>query len=624
MKKGDQDGKTSIKTLSDVVIRFSGDSGDGMQLTGTIFSDLSAMIGNTISTFPDFPAEIRAPQGTLSGVSGFQVHVGTSKVHTPGDKADVLVAMNPAALKVNRKELKPESIIIIDSDSFAEKDLKKAEFETLDPFEELGLTTQQVISAPISTMVRDNLKEFGLEGKQALRCKNMFALGIICWLFDRPLEHAKAFLERRFGNKPEIRDANIRTLYDGYNFGANTHASAVVYRIETDKKLPGRYLDVNGNKATALGLVAASERAGLELFLGSYPITPATDILHELSKLKSLGVKTVQAEDEIAGICTAIGAAFAGDLAATTTSGPGLALKSEALGLAVMAELPLVIVDVQRGGPSTGLPTKSEQTDLMQALYGRNGESPMPVVAAATPGGCFDAAYWASKIALEHMTPVTLLTDSFIANGASAWRIPELDQLPEIHPPYVDQITEMPERWSPYFRNEETKVRYWAIPGTPGFEHRLGGLEKDYYKGSISTDPENHQKMVDTRAEKVAKIREFIPEQHVEGDLEADLLIVGWGGTYGHLYEAMTEMREKGYKVALSHFTFINPLPRKTEEILRRYRKVVVVEQNNGQFARYLRGEFEGLHLLQYNEVTGQPLQVAKLVEVFTQIIKED
>lgn len=614
--------KTTVKTLKDVVIRFSGDSGDGMQLTGTIFSDLSAMLGNTISTFPDFPAEIRAPQGTLSGVSGYQVHIGSSSVRTPGDKADVLVAMNPAALKVNKKHLKRESLIIIDQDSFAPGDLRKAEFETDDPFAEIGLVTQQVIAAPVTTMVKEGLKEFGLDNKAAVRCKNMFALGLICWLFDLPLEHAEEFLDRKFGKKPDIRNANIKALHDGFNYGANTHASTTVYRIEKQTQSPGYYLDINGNKATSYGLIAAAERSGLHLFLGSYPITPATDILHELAKHKALGVKTVQAEDEIAGICTAIGASFAGNLAVTTTSGPGLALKGEAIGLAMMAEIPLVIVDVQRGGPSTGLPTKSEQTDLMQALYGRNGESPMPVIAGTTPDGCFYAAYWACKIALEHMTPVILLTDSFIANGSAAWRIPNLEDLPEIKPPYVDQRPESDRVWKPYERNPETFVRYWAIPNTPGFEHRLGGLEKDYNTSAISTDAANHELMVQTRAAKVAAIAHSIPDLEVEGDVDSDLLIVGWGGTYGHLYEAMQSMREAGKKVALAHFSFINPLPANAEEVLRRYPKVVVAEQNSGQFARYLRGILPGFSPLQYNRVTGQPFSVAELAEAFTQILE--
>ncbi|PVZ09832.1 2-oxoacid:acceptor oxidoreductase subunit alpha [Porphyromonas loveana] len=615
--------KTTVKTLKDVVVRFCGDSGDGMQLTGTIFSDLSAVFGNTISTFPDYPAEIRAPQGTLGGVSGFQVHIGTEQVRTPGDLADVLVAMNPAALKVNRNQVERNSIIIIDSDSFKASDLEKAEITSEDFMTELGLTTQQLFAVPISSMVKKSTAEFGLDAKAGLRCKNMFALGLVCWLFDRPTQHAKDYLNKKFGKKEAILNANIKALADGFNYGHNSHATATIYRIEGRKQTPGVYMDISGNKATAYGLVAAAEHANLNLFLGSYPITPATDILHELSKLKSLGVKTVQAEDEIAGICTAIGASFAGNLAVTNTSGPGLALKSEALGLAVMAEIPLVLVDVQRGGPSTGLPTKSEQTDLLQALYGRNGESPIPVVSALTPSDCFDAAFWASKIALEHMTPVILLTDAFIANGSSAWRIPEPENYPDIHPPYVDQYKGT-EKWRPYFRNEDTQVRYWAIPGQEGFQHRLGGLEKDYKTGAISTNPDNHAMMVATREAKVQAIARSIPELEVYGDKDdAELLLVGWGGTYGHLYDTMERMREKGKKVALAHFRFINPLPKNTIEVLMHYSKAVVVEQNLGQFALYLRSKVPGFQPLQYNRVTGQPLVVCDMVEEFMQMMEE-
>lgn len=613
--------QTKVTTLEKVVVRFSGDSGDGMQLTGTIFSNLSAIFGNEISTFPDFPAEVRAPQGTLSGVSGFQVHLGSRKIFTPGDKADVLVAMNPAALKVNVKHLKPNAIVLIDTDSFKKADLEKAQFTTDDPFQELGLTQVQVVAAPISTMVKDGLVDFGLDNKSALRCKNMFALGLVCWLFERPLEEAMHMLQTKFAKKPVIAQANIKALTDGYNYGHNIHASVSTYRIESKKAEPGTYMDVNGNKATSYGLIAAAEKAGLRLFLGSYPITPATDILHELSKRKDLGVITVQAEDEIAGVCTAIGASFAGCLAATSTSGPGLALKSEAIGLAVIAEVPLVVIDVQRGGPSTGMPTKSEQTDLMQALYGRNGECPAVVVAASTPTDCFDMAFWAGKLAVEHMTPVILLTDAFIANGSSAWRLPELDKYPSITPNYVfNYHSDKP--WKPYRRDKDTFVRYWAIPGTEGFTHRLGGLEKDYDTSAISTDPLNHQKMVQTRQAKIDKIADFIPDLEVVGDEDADLLIVGWGGTYGHLYEAMEDMQETGKKVALAHFRFINPLPKNTEEVLKRYKKVVVAEQNNGQFANYLRSKIDDFNPYKFNRIKGQPFIVARLVEEFTKILE--
>lgn len=613
--------QTKVTTLEKVVVRFSGDSGDGMQLTGTIFSNLSAILGNDISTFPDFPAEIRAPQGTLSGVSGFQVHLGSRKIYTPGDKADVLVAMNPAALKVNVKHIKLNAIVIIDTDSFLKNDLTKAQFVTEDPFAELGLNSVQVVAVPISSMVKDGLAEFELDNKSALRCKNMFALGLVCWLFERPLEEAMHMLQNKFAKKPAIVKANIKALTDGYNYGHNTHATVSTYRIESTTVEPAYYTDVNGNKATSYGLIAAAEKAGLRLFLGSYPITPATDILHELAKRKDLGVITVQAEDEIAGICTAIGASFAGCLAATSTSGPGLALKGEAIGLAVISEIPLVVIDVQRGGPSTGMPTKSEQTDLMQALYGRNGESPAVVLAASTPTDCFDAAFWAGKLAVEHMTPVILLTDSFIANGSSAWKIPDLDTYPSITPNYVTNYKEEAP-WKPYRRDKDSLVRYWAIPGMNEFMHRIGGLEKDYETSAISTDPANHQKMVNVRQAKIDKIADYIPEQEVCGDKDAELLVIGWGGTYGHLYEAMEDMQAEGKKVAMAHFKFIQPLPKNTAELISRYKKVVVVEQNNGQFANYLRGKIPGFNPFQFNRVKGQPFVVARLVEELTKILE--
>lgn len=614
--------QTNVKELEKVVIRFSGDSGDGMQLAGNLFSNISAAIGNEISTFPDYPAEIRAPQGTLGGVSGFQVHIGKG-VYTPGDKADVLVAMNPAALKTNTKYVKPNAVVIIDTDSFQKNDLEKAAFLTEDPFKELNMNSVQVVPVAITSLVKDSLADSGLDNKTILRCKNMFALGLICWLFDRPLDQAAHLLKNKFAKKPSVLEANIKVMTDGYNYGNNIHASVSTYRIETKSAKKGFYTDVNGNRATALGLIAASEKSGLPLFLGSYPITPASDILHELAKRKDLGVKVVQAEDEIAGICTAIGASFAGNLAATSTSGPGLALKSEAIGLAVMAELPLVIIDVQRGGPSTGLPTKSEQTDLLQALYGRNGESPVVVLAASTPTNCFDMAFAASKIALEHMTPVILLTDAFIANGSSAWRIPEMEEYPEIHPQYVYNDL-LKDNWKPYKRNPETNVRYWAIPGTEGFMHRLGGLEKDCITSAISTDPANHQKMTDMRQAKIDYIANEIPEFEILGNPEADLLVVGWGGTYGHLYSAVESMNAIGKKVAMVHFNYINPMPKNTEEILRRYKKVVVCELNNGQFATQLCAKIPGLtNVSRFNKVQGQPFMVSELTDHFSKLMEE-
>ena len=614
--------QTNVKELEKVVIRFSGDSGDGMQLAGNLFSNISAAIGNEISTFPDYPAEIRAPQGTLVGVSGFQVHIGKG-VYTPGDKADVLVAMNPAALKTNTKYVKPNAVVIIDTDSFQKNDLEKAAFLTEDPFKELNMNSVQVVPVAITSLVKDSLADSGLDNKTILRCKNMFALGLICWLFDRPLDQAAHLLKNKFAKKPSVLEANIKVMTDGYNYGNNIHASVSTYRIETKSAKKGFYTDVNGNRATALGLIAASEKSGLPLFLGSYPITPASDILHELAKRKDLGVKVVQAEDEIAGICTAIGASFAGNLAATSTSGPGLALKSEAIGLAVMAELPLVIIDVQRGGPSTGLPTKSEQTDLLQALYGRNGESPVVVLAASTPTNCFDMAFVASKIALEHMTPVILLTDAFIANGSSAWRIPEMEEYPEIHPQYVYNDL-LKDNWKPYKRNPETNVRYWAIPGTEGFMHRLGGLEKDCITSAISTDPANHQKMTDMRQAKIDYIANEIPELEILGNPEADLLVVGWGGTYGHLYSAVESMNATGKRVAMVHFNYINPMPKNTEEILRRYKKIVVCELNNGQFATQLCAKIPGLtNVSRFNKVQGQPFMVSELTDHFSKLMEE-
>ena len=612
--------QTHVKELENVVVRFSGDSGDGMQLAGNLFSNISAAIGDEISTFPDYPAEIRAPQGTLGGVSGFQVHIGKG-VYTPGDKANVLVAMNPAALKTNVKYVKSNGVILFDTDSFEKSDLEKAAFKTDDPFKELGIT-QQLVPVAITSMVKSSLAGTELDNKAILRCKNMFALGLICWLFERPLEQAEHLLQNKFSKKPSILEANIKVMTDGYHYGGNIHASVTTYHIETGDAQKGIYTDINGNRATALGLIAASEKSGRPLFLGSYPITPASDILHELAKRKDLGVKVVQAEDEIAGVCTAIGASFAGDLAATSTSGPGLALKSEAIGLAVMAELPLVIIDVQRGGPSTGLPTKSEQTDLLQALYGRNGESPVVVLAASTPTNCFDMAFQAAKIALEHMTPVILLTDAFIANGSSSWRIPDMSEYPDIKPNYVKPEM-LNENWKPYKRDPETFVRYWAIPGTEGFMHRLGGLEKDSETSAISTDPNNHQRMTNLRQAKIDYIANCIPALEVKGNPDADLLVVGWGGTYGHLFSAVNELNGEGKKVALAHFNYINPLPANTAEVLKRYKKIVVCEQNNGQFATQLCGKIPGLVVSRFNQVQGQPFMVSELKEHFIKLMEE-
>ena len=630
-----------IKEKESVVVRFSGDSGDGMQLAGNIFSTVSATVGNSISTFPDYPADIRAPQGSLTGVSGFQVHIGAEQVYTPGDLCDVLVAMNAAALKTQYRYAKPDAAIIIDTDSFGPKDLEKAQFKTEDYLGEMGIDPDRVIACPLTTMVKEALQtpsnsplqgeginsspfkgEVGrgsLDAKSILKCRNMFALGLVCWLFDRDLNVAFNFLREKFAKKPELADANIKVIQAGYDYGHNTHSSvANVYRIETKKKVPGRYMDITGNKATAYGFIAAAEKAGLKLYLGSYPITPATDVLHELSKHKSLGVITVQCEDEIAGCASAVGASFAGALAVTSTSGPGICLKSEAMNLAVIMELPLVVLDVQRGGPATGLPTKSEQTDLLQALFGRNGESPMPVIAASSPTDCFEAAYAASKMALEHMTPVILMTDAFVANGSAAFKLPNLAEYPAINPPYVPE--ELKGTWTPYMRNEEG-VRYWAVPGREGFEHILGGLEKDDKTGAISTNPENHDLMTRKRQAKIDAIP--VPDLEVLGDKDdAELLIVGFGGTYGHLHAAMDELRSKGHKVAFAHFRYINPLPKNTAEVLMKYPKVVVAEQNMGQLAAWLRMKVDGFVPMQFNQVKGQPFNTSELVESFTTLVK--
>ena len=591
-----------------------------MQLAGNIFSTVSATVGNSISTFPDYPADIRAPQGSLTGVSGFQVHVGAGQVYTPGDQCDVLVAMNAAALKTQYRYAKPGAAIIIDTDSFGPKDLQKAAFQSEDYLGEMGIDPDRVIACPLTTMVKDCLKDSGMDVKSILKCRNMFALGLVCWLFDRDLDIAFNFLREKFAKKPGVAEANIKVIQAGYDYGHNTHSSvANVYRIETRNKLPGRYMDITGNKATAYGFIAAAEKAGLKLYLGSYPITPATDVLHELSKHKSLGVVTVQCEDEIAGCASSLGASFAGALAVTSTSGPGMCLKSEAMNLAVIMELPLVVLDVQRGGPATGLPTKSEQTDLLQALFGRNGESPMPVIAATSPTDCFDAAFQACKMALEHMTPVILMTDAYVANGSGAFRLPKMADFPTITPPYVPQ--EMKGSWTPYMRKEDG-TRYWAVPGREGFEHILGGLEKDDKTGAISTNPENHDLMTRKRQAKIDAIP--VPDLEVLGDKDdADLLIVGFGGTYGHLHAAMDEMRSAGHKVALAHFKYLNPLPKNTAEVMRKYPRVVVAEQNMGQLAGWLRMKVNGFVPAQYNEVKGQPFKVSELVKAFTPMLQK-
>ena len=599
--------------LQDVVIRFSGDSGDGMQLTGTLFSDTSALLGNGISTFPDYPAEIRAPQGTVAGVSGFQVHIGSSRVDNPGDYCDVLVAMNPAALIANRKWLKPSATVIIDGDTMTEDNITKAGFKTMDPITELNLQDYNVVIPDITTMTKEALKDSGMDNKAVVKCKNMFALGIVFWMYNRPDDYAKNYLDSKFAKKnPLVAEANKKVIEAGYNYAANTHQFANNYTVAPAELEKGVYRSINGNTATAWGFCAASEKSGLPLFCGSYPITPATVILEELAKRRDLGVKTVQAEDEIAGICTSIGAAYAGNFAVTTTSGPGISLKSEAMGLAVMAELPLVVVDVQRGGPSTGLPTKTEQSDLNQALYGRNGECPMVVVAASSPSDCFHYAFMASKIAMEHMTPVMLLTDGFIANGSEPWKIPSMSEYPAIVPPIVAPRAEGEGEFLPYERNEKL-ARGWAFPGKEGLQHRIGGLEKDKLRGTISHDPKNHQEMVTTRRKKVELVAEELPELEVFGANEADVLVVGWGGTRGHLHSAVKQLQDEGKSVAHLHFNYIYPLQKGVAETLKRYKRIVVCELNEGQFAGYLRQQFQDVVIESYGKTEGQPFTVIEI-----------
>jgi 2-oxoglutarate ferredoxin oxidoreductase subunit alpha len=601
----------------EVVIRFSGDSGDGMQLTGTLFSDTAALFGNDLSTFPDYPAEIRAPQGTVGGVSGFQVHLGHSEINTPGDYSDVLVAMNPAAVKANVKWVKPGGTIIFDKDNFTDKNIEKAGYKS-DPVVEEKLDNYNVIAAPISSMVKEALKDIGLDPKSILRTKNMFALGMVYWLFDRRLKYTEQYFDKKFAKKPEIAEANKIALRAGYYYAETIEALNPVIKIEPAQIAKGTYRNICGNTATAWGLLAAAEKAGLKLFIGSYPITPATGILEEMAARKDLGVKSFQAEDEIAGICTALGASFSGNLAVTSTSGPGLALKSEAIGLAVMAELPIVIVNVQRGGPSTGLPTKTEQSDLMQALYGRSGECPVVVIAASTPSDCFHFAYEAAKIALEHMTPVLLLTDGYLANGSEPWKIPKMKDLPEIKPPFADK-TKIP--FLPYARDCETLVRSWAIPGTPGLEHRIGGLEKTL-KGTVSYIPENHEQMVKLRADKVAKVADKIPDLTVYGEESGDLLLVGWGGSRGYLMTAVRELQAEGYKVSLANFNYINPFPKNVNEVFRKFKKIVVAELNLGQFADYLRMKYQEFNYEQVNKVQGLPFTIKEIKEKCIKILE--
>ncbi len=604
--------------LDEVVVKFAGDSGDGMQLTGTQFSDTSAFIGNDLSTFPDYPAEIRAPQGTVAGVSGFQVHIGHKEVSTPGDQADVLVAMNPAALKANMKWVKDGATIIIDIDNFDNKHYKKAGYVE-DPLHDGSLEGYNVVKAPISELSRTVAKHQGLDNKSADKTRNQFVAGVLYWLFNRDLKIGEDFLKEKFAKKPELVKANIAVLNEGYNYAETIEALSTTFHVDPMKGKKGLFRNITGNQATAWGLLAAAEKANLGLFLGSYPITPATEILQEIAKRKHLGAITFQAEDEIAGISSAIGASFAGKLACTSTSGPGLALKGEAIGLAVITELPLVIVNVQRGGPSTGMPTKTEQSDLMQALWGRNGESPCIIIAASTPANCYEYAYQSAKLSLEHMTPVILLSDSYLANGSELWPLPSMKDMPEIDVPLVEDNA--PD-YEPYKRDPEKLNRFWAIPGQPGLRHRIGGLEKEDVSGEVSQDPMNHQIMVELRQEKVDRVANYIPKQEVIGASEGDLLVVGWGGTFGALVSAVNDLYGEGKKISLAQFTYINPLPSNTAEIFSRFKKILVCELNLGQFVSYLRMKHPQFEYLQYNKVQGLPLFIKELKVKFNDVLE--
>lgn len=600
-----------ILELDEVVVKFVGDSGDGMQLTGTLFSDAAVKAGNDLSTFPDYPSEIRAPHNTVAGVSGFQVHIGKNKIRTSGDYCDVLVAMNPASLKANLKWVKQGATIIVDVDAFEEAALTKAGYDS-NPLENGSLSKYYVIKAPISTLSKEALTDMAVDVKTAGKTRNMFALGLTLFIFNWPLDATIEYITEKFGKKASLIEANKAVLKAGYNYGDTVEALESRFYVPPAKIEKGKYRNITGNIATAWGLLAASERSGRPLFLGSYPITPATDILIELAKHKSLGAKVFQAEDEIAGICSAIGASYTGSMAVTTTSGPGLSLKSEALGLAVITELPLVIVNVQRGGPSTGLPTKSEQADLYQALFGRNGECPLVVLAASSPADCYYAAFEAAKLAMEHMTPVILLTDGYIGNGSELFKINKVVNLPEIHPP-IAQPNEP--GYKPYNRNPETLVRKWAMPGTEGLRHRVGGLEKEDGIGNVSMDPNNHQKMVELRAAKIQKIEDFIPLQTIDGEAEGDLLVVSWGGTQGAVSSAVKKLQATGKKISHAHFKHIMPLPKNTAEVFKGFKRIMVCELNNGQFVNYLRMVHPQFSYMQFNKVQGLPFMVSELVD---------
>lgn len=606
-----------VEYLDEVTIRFAGDSGDGMQLSGTQFSNTSGIVGNDVNTFPDYPSEIRAPEGTLYGVSAYQIQFGSKKVNTPGSEIDVLVAMNASSLKVNLPQVKKGGIIICNTAGFGKKNLELAKYD-ISPLDNGSLGDYTVYAIDMTNEVKDLLADSGMSGKNVARTKNIFALGITYWLFDRPLEPTEKWLHTKFGKKPEILDSNLKVLKAGFDYANSSDKFHTQYKIKNANLKKGFYRNITGNNAVALGMVAASKKANLPLFLGSYPITPATEILHFLSEYKHLGVKTFQAEDEIAGICSAIGAAYGGNLSVTTTSGPGLSLKVEAMGLAVILELPLVIVDVQRAGPSTGLPTKPEQSDLMMAMYGRHGEAPMPILCASSAADCFEVTVEASRIALEYMTPVILLTDGYIAQGTNPWRIPSMDEIPDIK---VEFATDK-ETFAPYKRDPETLARMWAIPGTEGLEHRIGGLEKEDITGLVSHDPKNHEKMINYRAEKVERIANSIPELHVEGEQEGDLLILGWGGTYGAIKDAFDKLRDEGKKVSYAHLRYLNPFPKNLGEVLSKFDRVLVPELNTGHLATLIRSKYMR-DVIKYTKIIGKPLKAHEIEDRVNELLQE-
>ncbi len=611
-----------VQVVDDVVIKFAGDSGDGMQLTGTQFSNNSALAGNDLSTFPDFPAEIRAPQGSVPGVSGFQLHFSSNRIYTPGDNCDVLVAMNAAALKVNLKSLKPGGIIIADVDGFDTKNLRLAKYaDDVNPLEDGSLIGYDLHRMDITKLTREALKDIQMGTKEKDRAKNMFVLGFLYWLYNRDLESTISFLTEKFGKRQEILDSNVKALQAGYNYGDTVEAFSARYKVEKAKMPAGKYRSITGNIALSYGLIAAAEKSGLPMFLGSYPITPASDILHELSRHKNFGIRTFQAEDEIAAITSAIGASYGGSLGITTTSGPGMALKTEAMGLAVMLEIPLVIIDIQRGGPSTGLPTKTEQSDLLQAYYGRNGECPMPVISASTPSDCFEAAFEAVRIAIEHMTPVIFLSDGYIANGAEPWKYPQSADLKEIKVTFKEGLGEDEPKFLPYKRDEKL-VRPWAVPGTPGLEHRIGGIEKEDITGNISYDPDNHQHMVKTREAKVEMIANYIPLQTLDSGPESgDVLVLGWGSTYGSIKSAVMDLQAEGLKVAHAHLRYLRPFPRNLGDMLKNYKHILIPEINNGQLIKIIRDRFL-VDAVPYNKIKGVPITRTELMEVIREIVK--